>query len=213
MRKRRDVNDIVGKKFYRLTVLSYHDRVNNSDRYLCRCDCGVEKVIIRNNFVRTKGSITKSCGCLNLEKSFTAFKTHGMTGTRLHRVWCSMLQRCSDPNANRYKNYGERGIIVCEEWKNDFVVFKDFALANGYKDNLQIDRINNDGNYEPSNCRFVTNQQNSLNRGGIKLNPMRVRIIKKLIANGFTQHKVAELYGIARGTVGGVVNNRIWANG
>lgn len=89
---------------------------------------------------------------------------HGFRRTRLYKCWIDMKQRCSNPNRKDFKHYGERGIGVCEEWKNDFMCFHDWAMKNGYKDALTIDRINVNGNYEPSNCRWVDNMTQRNNR-------------------------------------------------
>ncbi len=88
---------------------------------------------------------------------------HGETGTRLYKTWCHMKARCLNPKEAHYSRYGGRGISFCPEW-NEYVPFRDWALANGYAENLQLDRINNDGDYEPANCRFVTSQLNNWNR-------------------------------------------------
>jgi len=89
---------------------------------------------------------------------------HGLKDTRLFRVWNNMLSRCYNPNATGYKNYGARGITVCDEWRNDFKAFYDWAMSHGYSDDLTIDRINNDSNYEPTNCRWVDSKTQSTNR-------------------------------------------------
>lgn len=92
------------------------------------------------------------------------FYKHGLSLTKLHRVWWGMIERCYKVYDKNYPDYGGRGITVCDEWKSDFQAFYDWAMSNGYKQGLSIDRINNDGNYEPSNCRWATPSQNSRNR-------------------------------------------------
>jgi len=103
-----------------------------------------------------------NCGCMTNElKKHT---THNLTSTKLYRVWSSMKQRCFNIKCTGYENYGGRGISVCEEWKNDFISFYDWAMQNGYKEGLTIDRKNNDGNYEPNNCRFVSVKIQNMNK-------------------------------------------------
>jgi hypothetical protein len=121
--------------------------------YLCKCECGNETVVRLSHLIRGR---IKSCGCLIKSRN-------GESTSRIFKTWKAMIERT---NANYYirsNRYKQRGIFVCDEW-NDYFNFKNWALQNGYDDNLQIDRIDNNGNYEPSNCRFVTNQQNANNR-------------------------------------------------
>lgn len=92
------------------------------------------------------------------------FYKHGLSSTKIHRVWWGMIERCYKVHHKSYQDYGGRGISVCNEWLHDFQAFHDWSMANGYKEGLMIDRINNNGNYEPSNCRWVTPSQNSRNR-------------------------------------------------
>lgn len=146
--------DITGQRFGRLTVTEFCGR-DSKGRMLwkCRCDCGTEKVVLANKLLTGR---TKSCGCLRNELSKERMTRHGMYGTRLYHIWANMIQRCSNPKNISYQYYGGKGIIVCEEWKR-FPTFAKWALANGYNDNLSIDRKNSDGNYEPGNCRWATN--------------------------------------------------------
>ena len=160
--------DITGQKFNRLTAIRLHHikktKGGSVHYWLFRCDCGNEKVIVK---ISVTSNITKSCGCLNKEQlksiRHLSYK-HELCNHRLYYIWTTMKARCNNPKSQKYKNYGLRGIRVCDEWLNDFKVFYDWAMQNGYKDNLSIDRIDVNGNYEPNNCRWATNIQQSNNR-------------------------------------------------
>lgn len=134
---------------------------------MCVCECGNIKEVASNNLITGK---IKSCGCLLKDGSHT---THGKCNSRLYKTWVNMKTRCYDKNNKEYMNYGGRGIIVCKEWLSNFKTFYDWAINNGYDDTLTIDRINVDGNYEPSNCRFIdikTQQRNRSNNRYITIN-------------------------------------------
>lgn len=128
--------------------------------WLCRCDCGNLKEIVSNSLLM---GLTKSCGCLQRETRAN-FKhgeaVHGKR-SRLCTIWYGIKKRCSNPNEPSYKYYGGKGISICKEWKNSYVTFRDWALANGYQDNLVIDRIDNDKGYSPNNCQWITRSENS----------------------------------------------------
>ena len=151
-----------GQHFGRLTVLE-RTIIKNRGFYICKCECG-NTTTVRIDALKT--GKTKSCGCIIREqaRSGNNRRKHGMWNTRLHRIWGAMKTRCHNPNCERFPDYGGRGIEVCEEWKNNFQAFYDWATANGYKDELTIDRINVNGNYEPSNCRWATIKEQNNNK-------------------------------------------------
>jgi hypothetical protein len=153
--------NLEGMRFGRLLVISRDGTRNGYSTWLCKCDCGNEKVIIGKYL---KNGKTQSCGCIHKEQLARRSKTHGMSGKRLYRIWHDMKNRCEYAKDKKFSYYGGRGIKVCNEWSSDFKTFMEWSLENGYKENLTIDRINNDGNYEPSNCRWITMKEQCTNR-------------------------------------------------
>ncbi len=127
----------------------------------CRCDCG-NIVYIQSTHIINGHS--KSCGCYSSEKTTSMNTTHGLTNSRLYRIWCSMKTRCSNPNSKTYEYYGGRGIAVCDEWNGDFTKFYNWAVNNGYTDDLTLDRKNGDLGYSPDNCRWATWHEQRLNQ-------------------------------------------------
>ena len=152
--------DLTGKTFNRLTVIKRAEVEKKEVYYLCKCTCGNEKIIRGKDLKYNK---IKSCGCLNKEKTTERNTKHSLRYTRIYRIWLLMKNRCLNSKYYLFKNYGGRGITVCNEWKNDFVKFYDWSMNNGYNDTLTIDRIDVNGNYEPSNCRWATKLQQQRN--------------------------------------------------
>lgn len=180
MRKR---EEMIGKRFGRLTVVGFHGVKKHHAQWLCQCDCGL--TTLSYAYQLNSGS-KKSCGCLRAEESSKhippalkgkenpTYKHGGKScGTeQLYYTWWNMLKRCETESSNRYYCYGARGIRVCEEW-HDYAVFKKWAYENGYfdqgsnvvrKNRLSIDRIDPDGNYEPNNCRWISVSENASKR-------------------------------------------------
>ena len=177
--------DLTGKRFGRLVVVRMSDRKRGNNRlWECACDCGAFTYVRGDGL---KSGKTQSCGCRARELSSERAKgrpvneTHGLSvdasgkRRRLYRIWASMKTRCNNPHATNYAFYGGRGIRVCEAWSNDFAAFYLWAINNRYAEELTLDRINPDGNYEPMNCRWATlkeqanNRRNSLARKGVCL--------------------------------------------
>lgn len=154
--------DLTGQKFGRLTVINRaeNDKCGHA-RWLCKCECGNTKIILGSHLRR---GLIQSCGCLQREKIIENTKTHGMTNTRIFHIWQNIKNRCYNINCDKYEYYGERGIIVCDEWKDNFVNFYTWAMSNGYTDELTIDRIDVNGNYEPNNCKWATQIEQARNK-------------------------------------------------
>lgn len=161
--------DLTGRKFGRLTVI---ERVENyitpkgiqMPQWKCKCECGNEKVVRGHDLKR--GNAT-SCGCLRKEKMAEIGKnkaTHGYSRSRLYHIWADMKTRCYNPNSAKYHIYGAEGKTVCAEWLHDFQVFYDWAMSNGYRDDLTIERIDGTKGYSPDNCKWATKKEQNNNK-------------------------------------------------
>lgn len=158
-----NINDLTGRVFGKLKVREMQPKTTRKTYWICECECGNEKTIRSD---RLLGGVTSSCGCVKKQQddiNLIKNHRHQKSGTRLYNIWQNMKNRCYKETDKRYHRYGGRGIIVCEEWQGVDEFLK-WASETGYKDNLTIDRIDNDGNYEPSNCKWSTLKEQSNNR-------------------------------------------------
>ena len=184
------MKNIIGNKYNKLTILELErkEKKNNHWRYYykCQCECGNIKTIERDAIV-FGGS--KSCGC--------AFKgmnaKHNLCNSRIYKIYIDMKKRCYNEKNHNYKNYGGRGIKICNEWLNDFMSFYNWSLKNGYQNNLSIDRINVNGDYKPTNCRWATKE--------IQCNNKRNNVFYEYNEEKLTGTQISRKYGINYNTL------------
>ncbi len=176
------------------TKLSKSGALESWGEFLCSaCKKLVERTL-------GNGKRQKYCGC-----------TTGQTKTKLYSCWGCMKGRCLNPNNTNYKNYGGRGITICPEWTESYIAFRDWALHNGYQKGLEIDRIDNNGNYEPSNCRWVTNLDNKRKQRRTKLTLQLAKEIRELYnSKEYIRKELANKYNVSISNIDNVIYNKIW---
>lgn len=200
-----EIKNMIGNVYDRLTVISFYGTDNNNNsQYVCECVCGKE-IVVRGGHL--KEGTTGSCGCLQKENLVNRSTTHGLTYHPLFGVWASMLDRTNNENHPNYDNWGGRSICVCDEWRYNFLTFYNWAMANGYQQGLTIERVSNNGNYEPGNCRWATMTEQARNRRNTKLDMDAASAIRLDLR---PYKYISEDYGIAPSTISQIKHNKIW---
>lgn len=183
--------DLTGRKYGKLTVISRSVNGNNGcTRWLCLCECGKEHTV---NAGHLKSGGVKDCGCEKSKRTTLRNTKHGDAGSRLYNIWIKMRDRCNNPNNADWNLYGGRGISICDEWNESYLSFKNWATSNGYSETLSIDRIDVNGGYNPSNCRWATNIEQCNNTRRNKHYPYRGREI--------TIREASQISGLEYGTI------------
>lgn len=157
--------ELTGQRFGQLSVLRRAPNRGRRVAWHCLCDCGNMCVV---NAAELRRADTKSCGCYHKKRASEANLTHGKAATRIYSIWRTMIRRCDSPKDRKFDQYGGRGIRVCDDWR-DVNRFAAWAHANGYAEDLTIDRVDNDGGYDPTNCRWATWSEQNRNRRPYKL--------------------------------------------
>jgi hypothetical protein len=204
------MKELAGLRVGMLTVVKPNGRYGTNVVWECVCDCGKTRDVPSNKLSGKKPY--QSCGCRPRAKVVgpSPYKTHGMTESGEYRSWRGAKKRCLDPKNPAFPRYGGRGIQVCERWRDSF---ENFLVDMGPKPSPRhsIDRINNDGNYEPGNCRWATKTQQARNTSRVKLEEHEPGQIRWLVSEGYTQSEVARFFDVDRSTISNVMSEHTWS--
>ena len=196
--------DLTGQVFGRLTVLSLFSKGNGKmTKWNCQCNC-FKKNIVTVSIAHLKTGHTRSCGCLNIE-GLSNRGTHKLSKTRLYRIWIHMKTRCYNENHQHFKYYGGKGIKICDEWLSDNNLFFKWANDNGYTDFLSIERDDNDKDYAPSNCRWISQRQQVYNRSNMLSKDVVIEI-KEMIENKMPNFEISTILKVSRCVVSKIKN-------
>lgn len=197
---------VIGQKFGKLVVVAAAGSSKWKELlWECQCDCG-QTTVTKGKLLRS--GLTRSCGCLVNAPGHGV--THGGRYTRLYRTWRGMRSRCEKPADKDFCRYGAVGIKVCDEWSGSFAAFRAWAHANGYADDLLIDRIDPTLGYQPSNCRWLTPAESSRHTRAVKLSMDDARKIRTLAAGGESHTSIARRFGVSRSNVSQICEGRQW---
>lgn len=202
------VSDLVGLRYSKLVVLSRdnNDHSNNT-RWLCQCDCGQTKVVLGTNL---KSGAVKSCGCFQKEVNGSWHITHGMSRTPTYRIWDGMIRRCNDPKKPEFKWYGGKGIKVCDKWEKFAGFFEDMGVR---PEGLTIDRIDSNGDYGPSNCRWISMKENLRNRSCVILDTEKAEEIRALLdTTKLSQKEIASLFNVDPSIISNIKTSKYWVD-
>ncbi len=206
---------MIGSVSGRLTVLKVLPATRRKGRLLCACACGAEKVIRKDHFLSEE---TTSCGCVQKERASQSNSTHGMSNSHEFAIWSGMIQRCTNPLNKAFKNYGGRGINVCDRWKSSYEnFFSDMGRRPG--PNYSIERVDNDRGYEPSNCIWATASQQAKNRRNgsargeqAKHSKLTEGAVLEIRCSDLTNAELGRKFGVTRSAIYNVRNGLSWAH-
>lgn len=194
-------HELTGYRFNRLVAIEKAGKQGSHLLWRCLCDCGNTKLVTSNNLAQGR---TGSCGCLAQEVTGNRARLHGLYGTPAHKSWRSMMDRCTNRKNPNYKHYGGKGITVCQRWAESFKHFHD-DMGNR-PSGMSIDRIDPNGNYEPSNCRWATNREQRMNQARSTISIEQAAEVRRLRElHGWGQNTIAKHLGISPGAAGGVI--------